>query len=494
MIDPSQVPDRDFAAFLRRQRRRWTGITVLLLLVVAAFACRDELRLVLRGERDLRGRDRYAPRRPVDPAAALQIDFAHLYSELIPSWMIAIGHPRDPGATTAVAESAAAVRAAIAADPGLGALFDQLDQLAPAPRENGERMLYLAWAWNQHVDLLGAPWRLDANVLFNDRQAFFYTRSYRVLSDLPATVAEARVRTRILSRVDSTNIVESFFGRVADPRDGAFVVLERVEDFVLDEIWPLLDAEEHRDALGLAIGPLIQRELFENIRLPQMAVLIDTAPWRRLLLAAIADMRDRDNCGIGFGVATIPWNGPTERNLKLLEELSLLEADPDCPPVTRGEYLAIAQATRELRSYDGLPEALGALLAHAARGVAVHEVRHVVDEGQLAAYPRMRRHCGAACRSWNKLGLAELSAILASLAHSPARYIALLQMCGMEIDNWPRRAGVLISESLPGGCDNPDENLARDAAALERQLLGRSEPIVLPADFPQTLPVSAHQR
>ena len=455
MVDPAEIPDRDFAAYLRRRQLWWTGGTVLLLLAVAAFVCRDQIRLLARGERDLLGQYRYVPAYPVDPAVADQIDFERLYAELIPAWMIAVGHPTDPDAAAKITDRAQAVRQAVAADPNLSSLFDELERLALAPRENGERLVYLAWAWNRQVDLLGVPWRLGANVLIGADQAYFYTESYRVVGDARVLVGSESVRTRILSRVDSTNIVESFLGRVADHRDGAFVVLERLEEFVLDEIWPLLDADAlvGRELVG---GPLIQRELFYELRLPDLVALIHSAPWRRQLLAA-------------------------------------LDIDADCPPVTPVEVRAIAEAARHLRATKGLEDALAALLAHAARGFAVHEARHAADEGRLFAYQKMRLRCGQLCRGWDRVGLAELSAILASLAHSPARYLALYQMCGMEIDNCPRRAGVLIADALPGGCDDPDENLALDAAGLEELWLGRSEPIAVPEEFPRVLPVTTRE-
>jgi hypothetical protein len=134
------------------------------------------------------------------------------------------------------------------------------------------------------------------------------------------------------------------------------------------------------------------------------------------------------------------------------------------------------------------------LLAHTARSVAVHEARHVADEGRLTAYLQLRLRCGDRCRDWDKIGLAELSAILASLAYSPARFIALYQACAMEVDNWPTRAAKLIVSELPGSCAEPTEDLAREAQALEQRLLGRSEPIVVPDDFPLALPVTVRER
>jgi hypothetical protein len=88
---------------------------------------------------------------------------------------------------------------------------------------------------------------------------------------------------------------------------------------------------------------------------------------------------------------------------------------------------------------------------------------------------------------------AEVSAYLASFAAEALGQVALLQACGVDPERKEAHSaalGYLLPKLLPNGCAGavPDDWYER-ARVLDRELFGREETIVLPAQFPEALPV-----
>jgi hypothetical protein len=156
-----------------------------------------------------------------------------------------------------------------------------------------------------------------------------------------------------------------------------------------------------------------------------------------------------------------------------------------CPAITYGELDVLRDASWAIAHTAGVREAVHTLSAFAARAVAIHEARHVLDfDAKLTC---------SDCPSWaSESVLLETSAFLASLAWGDAPAVAAFELCELvnESDSMMyRRAAWIITERvLPGGCEGgPPADLRERAAALEHELFGRSERIELPADFPAQL-------
>src|SRR5688572_16141366 len=79
----------------------------------------SDIGALARGEVDLWGEPRYEPTIAVDRSVFAGIDFQAVHADLLPAWVIAAGS-RDLAALDATAD---AVRAALAPDPNLVAVF-----------------------------------------------------------------------------------------------------------------------------------------------------------------------------------------------------------------------------------------------------------------------------------------------------------------------------------------------------------------------------------
>ncbi len=376
-----------------RTRRGVVAVSVIAgLLSAGAMAHGEVLRRWLAGECDLAGVPRYEPDFPPDPARLARVDLEHVHAELLPAWAIAAAQPGHPGA----AQALAALNEALAPDPNLRALSAELGaRVARSPMVHARRVLWLVWAWSDYLDRAGAGWRLEGNVRITPDRAFFYSKSYHVVADLQVRVGQGRHRTRLLERADRTNVREGYLGHALARREGGLVLVDRVREFTMERVRPLLFGEPWRDA---------------NRRAAFTAHLV------------------RDLTDAGF--------------------------------VTDDETL----------------------VARVARGVAVHEARHVADDdaGEELTGPAMPREA-----------LLELSAYLASFATPGIGYVCLLQACELEADRRTAHGMALtflLPRIMPRGCAaGPPPDLHARAQALEGELLGRSERISLPAEFPERL-------
>ena len=150
-------------------------------------------------------------------------------------------------------------------------------------------------------------------------------------------------------------------------------------------------------------------------------------------------------------------------------------------------------ASERLRAHQGLDAALEALAAWVSRGVAVHELRHVVD-GEAASLT-----CSGCPPEVTPLERAELSAYLASFSQPGVGYVAALQACAAPFRERERRTeersahGRALERAaratISGGCGGPvDAGLYARARAAEIRYFGAREPAV-PEGFPTTLAV-----
>jgi hypothetical protein len=300
-------------------------------------------------------------------------------------------------------------------------------------------------------------------------------------------IAGAPVPLRVLRRVDRSNLREGYLGMVVEGDERALVLVDRVRDFALDELWQLFDPalDPELSAREAAFAPLARAEAAALLEPAQVEVLRATARARWEMRAVGMAMELRRACGAGLSMRAPPWQGLDKAELDLLEDLSARSGNPACPDITLDEVDRLRAATRLIRQTGDLEPALEALVAWAARATAVHELQHVADtraHGVLEAPP-----CGSCGELPAAVGR-ELSAYTASLAHSGAGSAALLQACqqrggshGWAVDE--------LSGRLGGACDVPGVTLGARAQALEAALYGARDAMAIPQDWPQGLPV-----
>ncbi len=483
-----------YAEIMRAQRRAlaWKVAVVglVLLLVLAASVHKplmDHIAGWQHGDHDLLGQDRWSPPDlPLDPGSLEGLDLGLVHAELIPAWFIALAN--SPASSARVEQAFAALRAGVAADPQLAAVVVELHALVVEdPWANAERIFALVQAWNARMDALEQPWQLDSNVMDMGNGPFFYTKSYRVEAALSVPTADAVVPLRVLRRVDATNVREGYLGVVFEGQERALVVVDRVRDMAIDELWPLLDPglDAELSEQQAAYAPLLREGVEQGLAAEQVSVLRATARARWDLWAVGEAIELRRACGSSLRVNQLPWYGLEHRELVELEGLARAEERSACPGITMEEVDRLRAATSTIRQREALEPALESLVAWAARATAVHELRHVADS---RAHGMGSPPCGGCEAELGTAAAREASAYLASIAWSQARYAALLQACtGTDGDHaW---AMAWLSERLGEACAAPPADLAARARVLEAQLFGAREPMVLPDAWPVGVPV-----
>ena len=478
------------------RRRRVLVVTLLLAfgLCAAIVGARGRaLAAWLRGEGDLAGNPRYLPAHPVDRAALGRIDLERLHAELIPDWAAAAAANGERGGRARAAAALAAVLAAVAPDANLTALFTELaHRVARSPLRDAARIDWLVWAWSDYLDRAGLPWRLEGGVRLGGGRASFVAKTYHSTAELRVTVGERPYRARLLERADWTNVYELYLGEASRADEGALVVVDRVRDFAVERVWPLLDAsiDATRTPLDRAFAAAIRAEVAAALPPRSVAVLRDTAPAHWTVREAVEAIHFRHRCGSDLVVEIFPWEGLPPAGRALLRRAALGDHDPICPEVTAGEAKALIGASERLEHAERLVEALEGLVAWLARGVTVHESRHAADDDRADGL-RTPLDCRGCPGGLDTGARAELSAYLASFAAPGTGYASLFQACEMEDEEGTPHAAALAfvrARLGTGGCKAaPPSDLYARARDLEESLFDRAEAISLPASFPRRL-------
>ncbi len=443
----------------------------------------------IKGETDLWGDFDYDPPHSVDRRKLAGSDLEQVHRELLPAWGIAMGSLMDR-APAAMEKLRARVK-----DPNLLELLDELHRLTTEdPDKNSERIFYLLRAWNRYLDRNKQPWHVDGAIRLRPHP-FLYLKVYRVDADLRVRVAAESIRARLLRRVDGTNVVELYLGSASRHQDGAMVVVDRILEFAMDELWPLMGPPgAGAEASPLTrFGPRVRKEAQGVLPAATLALLSRTAPARATLTASMKHINAQARCGSRFRVLAISHSGLSARAKSMIRSVALRDQGASCPAITPAAAEEMIAASAVLEATRGLDAAVGALAAWVARGVTIHEARHVADD-RRANLETSAPACAACPGDMGRQQIAELSAYLASFATRDAGYLNLMQACSAadKSSRGPNRGAILAAvKALGGACGEkgPPADLYTRAAALERRFFGRSETITLPANFPGKLVV-----
>ena len=442
------------------------------------------LRSWLAGETDLWGDFAYSPPHDVEPQQLQRSQLATVHRQLLPAWTIAMGSSPERG------KAAFSRLRAVVLDPNLRQLLDEMNRLtAEHAGRHSKRLFYLVRAWNAYLDQNAQPWRLDGAVRTRPHP-FLYLKVYRVEVSLQVRVGDRAHRARLLRRVDGTNVVELYLGSASHHQDGAMVVLDRILEFATDEVWPLLAPGPDADRAG-RLEARVRLEAGRALPASTLALLGRLAAARRVLVQGKDQINRQRRCGSRFVVNGVSLDGFPARHEALLRRVALRDQGRACPALSVARADEMIAASQQLKT-AGVRQAVGALGAWVARGVTVHEIRHVADDQQVHL-ERRAPACAACPAQLGRAGRAELSAYLASFAAPDLGYLNLYQACNAlkQSSGGANHGAIRVAvRALGDACDTskgPPQKLYRRAAALERRYFGRSEPITLPADFPATL-------
>ncbi len=502
-LDPPTEVSVEVVIEARRPRRRvrWRfGVAVLVLLAGLATLLRrvPAVRSWLQGEIDWRGQRIYEPR---FPEAVEQVDLRRVHTELLPRWMIARSRRTRGQDAEAERQAWQQLHTALTPDQNLADLAEQWRALSnpEALAQDPRRALYLAWAWSRYLDEHEAPFLVHGTVRGTSFGPILSAVIYRVYADAPVRLGAGRYRVRLVSRMDRTNLREQYLG--AAGHDDAVLVIDRLREFAMADVWPLLDP-------WLELRPAGRRNHARPIRAEARAQLSPDALAR---LAASAGARwqitrtlqqidgRRFSCNSGFHINEVPWDGFGPERIERLRAIAERHADRSCPGITEHEVQTLAQATEDLDADPALEAALEELIAWTAQHVAIHEARHLADAELVQGFDEPL-WCASCAEGMGISARAELSGYLASLAWSPSPALALYQACrslasehrvhGSGHGQPHRNALELLQRRIGPVClDGPPPNLRRLARHLEVEMLGRSEPMALPEGFVTTLPV-----
>ncbi len=409
-------------------------------------------------------------------SALTKVDLVKVHQDLIPTWGIASANRELEGAAEAEKAGYAAISAAIKPDQNLSEIFQQIRKLSASPVENADELLSLVDAWSSYLDKEGAPYLLQGNVATTSGGSFLYLKSYEVQRDVWLKIGDERIRAREVSRMDRTNIMEQYLGATAPGQADATVVLDRLSEFAISTVWPLLATEELPP-----LGQKVVEEMRTNLPPEHLAILAEYAPERVQMQQVLDAIGARRECGSTFMIRSVPYSGLEERDIEGITRLARQVRNHRCPDITQDEAEILADTSEAFAGEPELGAAIRSLVAMLGRNVAVHEARHVADDRAVNGL-REIMDC-LDCPEMSTMSVAELSAYLASLAWSPTPYTTFFQACdATEGQGGPHaHAMSLILDSLDTSCSEVPEDLPQRAKALEESLLGRTNPILFEA-------------
>ncbi len=432
-------------------------------------------------------------RATVPPAVALPDDaLTQFHAKVLPAWAIASAYRDTEEQRAREVEAYQALIEALDADPGGQDIWRALRAMVVEEPDHlqarADFVFQTIKRWNTHMEASQQPWWISASL----RRAMILVKTYRVLHDMRVGVGASSYRARLIARADRTNVVEAMLGHNSDVEEGGMVLIDRVQDATLDELWPALatpDAES--PPIDAAHHSALWRELDQALSGPQREALRASAGLRREAMRTIDAVHARHGCGSSFTFAVgLPWSGLPADDYERMSGFVTRDAREDCPSLKAEELEALMRTSEAIRAQPGVADALAALGALLARAIVAHEIRHAADLDERGGDHAVRLSC-TSCFSLNRSQRSELSAYLASFATPGSAAIALYQACSANEERYTSHAIAVqfaLEQLAIGSCaDAPPEDLTRRAADAQRRLFERDEPITLPSDFPLTI-------
>ncbi len=494
--DLSDETDLYFEA--RRKRVRTLGVLIIALSVIvpallATYVFRDPIERFVRGEIDVTGDPTFSYQ-PVDEQVG---GLEQIHAETLPGWLVAEANREAWGVEHADKEWSN-LEAALEKDPNLLEIAKETKSILRADQEveKIERLIYLMRSWSNYLSESKQPYLVQGNAVTTGAGSFFYIKSYMVEADVQMEVGGKPYRSRIVRRLDSTNVRESYLGATSRGADGAVVLINRLYDFVIRDVWPMIGGASKPEWAAWDEAALA--ELEENLSSTDF-VALERAWVEFAKIQAVYDaIEARRECGNRLAIIEPGHVGLSPKTLADLERWATDDALDLCPALKAEELEALRDASQALRQDEEFQRALGAVIALLARGVAIHEARHVADDvehdGLVDPLP-----CAPCDPRDSAPTRAELSAYLASFAWGPTPTLTFMQACtATDQRGGPHaRAMQVIREAGFSGhlcAEGPPAEIAATSRELEAQWFGRSDRVTAPENFPRLLDLKGVRR
>lgn len=427
-------------------------------------------------------------------------NLTRIHTTLLPDWFIAQSRVSKPEHQKQADAKHQAILKALEQDTTGKAIFTELHRLVASDDliQNSKAIHETVNQWNAHMDKLKQPWWIDSNIMSTRQSTFFYTKSYKIVSDVPVNVSKKAHRTRIVARVDSTNIVENLLGHTKPGQDGAIILADRIYDFTLRSVWPLL----HEDTDTLTekeknFAPHVLKEAQTLLPTDAWETIHATARLRRKLTRVVRAVEKRRKCGSRFQLGDMGYEGLPLSSYDVIRRYARRDKFAECPSITIKEADTLITVSDELRDTSNLKPAVEALVAFVSRGIAVHEARHDADHHQLGGFDKPLP-CEPCQGQLSKRSRSELSAYLASFAVKGTAYTALFQACGIDHNRRTPHANamrVILPKLNMTSCTGAlPKNLTKQAQELEMTFFGRSQMVNLPDNYPKRIELRERRR
>jgi len=426
-----------------------------------------------------------------DPNAIESIDFEAVHAHLLPEWVIALHH--DPYSVGSSREQRRfdALIAEAGKDPNLALLLRRLrDRATLGVSLHALEISQLLDGWNHTMQQAGLPWYVAYDSVESARGGRLYTRCYHVQADVLVPVGPQTHGVRLLSRVDSTNVAEAFFGQTSTEEQRALVVGDRVAEFALERLWPMMEPQLDAKCseMDRAFAPALRHEASQWLSDDTLESLRQGAMLRHQLIERLQEIERKKGCGRWLAVDHVPWNGLSEKGRSIIARAAQVNERKRCDRLTHKDAQWLIGVSEALSSDEKLKDSLGQLAAWLARAVASHEVRHLAD-----GVPGRVLTCDACPEGMSERAKAEVSAYVASFASKRTAFVALYQACGVEVPVSHGSGDALrfvLGVLMPQGCESPPpNNLVEQARLLDWILFKRVQPIEITDTFPKSVPL-----
>ncbi|HAN30574.1 MAG TPA: hypothetical protein DCQ06_03160, partial [Myxococcales bacterium] len=418
--DPEfEAMERAFQLEARRRIQRWVVGSIAIFTLLFVWSHADRLYRHTR-------RAYYSWQALSSDSPLAGVDLARVHGELLTNWVVARND--DPIEAEAAKET---MLEALDSSPPLTQLFETLHELSAPDEGLWERhdlLLDTIEAWNNILRRSEAPWWLDSNVMVGQGQTQFYVKTYHVQGTMVLKVGQQRVVTRLLARADSLNVLEFAMGHASPERDHASVLLHRIEDHATDVVWPALASTVTEDDSSLR--SYVRREIKTALSPAQWQALSSTSEARKVLKDIVMRVDQRRKCGARLVLRIKTLDGFAMETIRWLRGVAARESQFECPAISLREVHELDKASRVLRRASGVREAIDTMLVWLARGVAIHEARHIADQRQSRGLER-KMDCEHCPESFGVRTRAELSAWVAELSWVPSPFATLLHACSL---------------------------------------------------------------
>jgi hypothetical protein len=423
----------------------------------------------------------YEPGEPMDAERLASIDLQRVHAALIPLWVV--GRLQGEGE-----EPFHDLMREVSPDPNLTEILEIIGEETRSAMDL-DRVLWAIRGWNAYLDEAEVGYRIEGGLHANDDGVDFYLKTYKVVSDGFGGIAGQLIRVRVVRRLDDLEIFETYLGRTPVDEDGVLVIADRIVGFSLDAVWPLMDPglDPLQTPLRRRFAPAVREAAASFLTPEQRDILVLTAGDRFHIQDVVSRIHERHRCGSRLLVRELPFSGLAGSDLRSIRRaVDTTHADP-CPEATMDESLLLSVRSEHLQSVAGLEDALEGLVTGFGRAIAVHEIRHAVDE---ASEPLVCRGCP---EDLSDVGVKELSAYLSSFGADEAGVLASYQACALPLEDLPDRGPAIqfLSVTLGDLCGlGPTVDLAGKSRALEVAFFGRSATLDLPSPFGGPIPVT----